>query len=66
MAMTGMTGAAGRARRLTAVATPGDVFGAVILAAVQAGGSYAIASRHGQAISAAEYVLLVAGPARRA
>jgi len=54
---------AGRARRLTAVATPGDVFAAVIIAAAQAGGSYAIASHHGHAISPAGYVLLVAGPA---
>jgi signal transduction histidine kinase len=61
--MSGMTGVAGRARRLTAVATPGDVFAAVILAAVQAGGSYAISARHGQAISPAGYALLVAGPA---
>jgi signal transduction histidine kinase len=61
--MSGMAGVAGRARRLTAVATPGDVFAAVILAAVQAGGSYAISSRHGQAISPAGYALLVTGPA---
>ena len=61
--MTGMTGVAWRARRLTAVATPGDVFAAVILAAVQAGGSAAISSRHGQAISPIGYALLAAGPA---
>ena len=61
--MSGMTAVAGRARRLAAVATPGDVFAAVILAALQAGGSYAISSRHGQAISPAGYALLVIGPA---
>ncbi len=61
--MTGMTGAAWRARRLAAVATPGDVFAAVILAAVQAGGSAAISSRHGQVISPIGYALLAAGPA---
>ena len=61
--MTGMAGVAGRARRLTAVATPGDVFAAVAVAAVQAGGSYAISARHGQVISPAGYALLVAGPA---
>ena len=63
MAMTGMAGVAGRARRLRVVATPGDVLAAVILAAVQAGGSYAVSSRSGQAISPAGYALLVAGPA---
>ncbi len=61
--MSGIARVAGRARRLTAVATPGDVFAAVILTAVQAGGSYAFSSQHGQAISPAGYALLVIGPA---
>ena len=45
------------------MATPGDAFAAVILAALQAGGSGAISSHHGQVISPAGYVLLAAGPA---
>jgi len=58
-----MAGAAARARRLAAVATPADVLASAATAVVQLGGSTGIAARHGHPISVAGYLLLAAGPA---